>query len=104
MRYGSAQEVGLGHEVGVEDRDQLAGGALHRVAKGSCLVAIAFLSVEVRNIKALRPGFGDCLCHQGRRFISGVIEDLDLEQFSGVVQSRRSLDNAPSHVELVVDG
>ena len=83
------QPVARRDEVGVEDGDELAAGGFKAFVEGSGLEPVAIGAVQIDDGVAegaitLADGRGDLF-----GFVGGVVEDLNLEQFAGVVEIRQ---------------
>ena len=104
MRNGTAQEVGCGDEVRVEDRDELTGRTRQAMLKRACLEAGSLCTLQMDDVHASGPRSADRSRDERRRLVGGVVEHLYLEQLARIVEAARSFDHALRHVELVVNG
>jgi len=102
-RHDAPQEVHRGHEVGVEDREQLAMGDAHPGGERAGLEAAAAQPTDVAHVDPARAMARD----RRRRALAGVVgrvvEHLDLEAAGRVVERRRGADQPLDDVALVVD-
>ena len=83
VRHGFAQELGLRHEVGVEDGDQLAPGALEAGCQRSGLEAAAVGPVEVVDVDPETALLFHHLGDDAGGLVGRVVEDLDLQRSRG---------------------
>jgi hypothetical protein len=99
----SLEEVGLGHEVGIEDRDQLPTCGVEAVVESAGLEARAIRATDVVRVDTscdqTLDGFGRQTCG----LVGGVVEHLDLEPIRGVSQLADPFDQALDDRPLVVD-
>jgi hypothetical protein len=97
------EEVGLGDEVRVEQRDELALGGLKAVVERAGLVAVAVGAVDVFDVDALRAPLLDLLTGDLDRLIGRIVQHLDLELVGGVVDQARRVDQPLRDVHLIED-
>ena len=86
---GLLEDVGRGHEVGVEDEDELAGGGAQAGVEGARLVAGAVGAVQVVDVEAELAVVLDGAARDRGRLVGRVVEDLDLEPVLRDSGSRR---------------
>ena len=98
------EEIGPGHEVGVQNQHELAGRALQPGGQGTRLEAVSGRSAEHRHIHPSPAPEDGALLRQGRGLVGGVVENLDLKAVAGVGQAARRVDQPFHDVLLVVDG
>jgi hypothetical protein len=103
----AAKPVRRRNEVGVEDGDEFAFRGLETFFQGAGFIAVAVGAVEVVDglwVEALRTGrkSGDHGRGDAHSLVSGVVEKLNLEAVSGVIEAaagvKESVDN-----ELLVE-
>src|SRR5581483_4435067 len=80
------EEVGGRNEIGVEDGDEFACGGLQSLLQCARFVAVTIASVPVFDIKARSTVLVTEPLRINMRFVSGIIEHLNLEQFAGIFQ------------------
>ena len=97
----AAQEVLGGNEVGVEDRHELAGGGLETVLQRAGLESIPVGAVDVLDVEPLVAPVIDAPPGDEGGLVDGVVEDLDLEELTGVVELAHRRDEPLHHVHLV---
>src|SRR5438132_7933639 len=96
------EEVGGGDEVRIEYRDQLAARDLEPLLQGAGLVAAAVVSVEVGDVQTLLAQLLDPRAGDALRLVRGLVEDLDLQPVSRVLDERHGLDQTLDHLQLVL--
>ncbi len=94
----------VGHEIGVEDRDELALGRLHPVGQRPGLVAGAVLAMDVLDVEALGPRIGHSLLRDRTGAVCAVVEHLYLEAVLGVVDLAGLFDDPPGDRPFVEHG
>ena len=67
-------------------------------------VAFAIGAMDVDDGHALRGVALDAGAGDFARFVGGIVEDLNVEQFARIVEARDGFDEALDHVALVEDG
>ncbi len=96
--------VRRGHEVGIEDGDEFAGGGFHDFLEGAGLKACAIGTVQINDgVAEGAVPFKDELGYFFR-FVGGVVEDLDLEEVLGIFEAADGVDEAVDDELLVEDG
>src|SRR6266508_167469 len=96
-----AQEIRLRHKVGVEDCNQFALRCLHAVLKRARFEAGPILSMDIRNVE---PRARISLYRGARnvhRFVSRIIQYLDLQTLAGIINLRHRSHQTLDHVHLV---
>jgi hypothetical protein len=101
---GAAQEVGRGHEVGVENGNELAVGALQAVAQGPGFVALPGGPAHVAQAAGPARRGRPRAPRQAHGGIGGVVEHLNVQQLGRVVEGGGGVDYPLHHVLLVVEG
>src|SRR3954447_15895131 len=104
VRDGLLQEVPRRDEVGVEDRDELAGSGAQSCLQRARLVADAIFAVKVRDVDAALSPPLHHTCGNELRLIRRIVQDLDVEPVSGPIQLTGRVDQALDDVELVEYG
>ncbi len=98
------EDVGGGHEVGVEDQHELAPGDPEPLVEGAGLEAAAVCAVQVMDGETL----GAIALHRPPReracLVGRVVEHLDLEQLLRVADAAHRVQQPVHHVHLVEDG
>src|ERR1700733_8836485 len=84
--HGSQKEVSRRNEIGVENGKQLAGSGFEPFLQRAGLEAAAGGAVPVFDCDALGPIFDHEPLGVRVRFVSGVVENLDLKQVARVVE------------------
>ena len=98
-----ANEVGLGDEVGVEDRDELTLGDGEAGVERARLVADAIdavMQVDAASMPRARSRV-DLGSREALGVVGRVVEDLDLELVRRVIDARAGLDEARGDSRLV---
>ena len=98
---GPTQEVGIGHEVGVEDRQVVTAGLRQRSREGAGLVARAIGPVDVADVEAAASELCDLAGGDLDRVVRAVVEDLYLQLVSGPVQRADGLEQPLDDEALV---
>ena len=98
------RKSGDGQEIGVEDGDEFARGGSSglRPARRPCSLRdwcdADSDDRQAQRLVALHAGARDLL-----RFVGGIVEHLNIEQFARIVEARDGVDQPLDHVALVVD-
>ncbi len=98
------QEVGRRHEVGVEDRDELAARGLEPRVERARLEARAIRPVQVLDVEPARRLPPHRELRDVTRLVGRIVQDLDLELVLRIVDRRHRVDQAIDDVHLVVEG
>src|SRR5271157_4274581 len=93
----------LGCKIGVEDRDELAGGDLQAGIEGAGLVAFAVGAMMVADVVAQRSVAFDHGLRRLYGFIRRVVEYLDFQLLARVFQPADALHQPVNHVLFVED-
>ena len=101
VAHQGAGEVGARHEIGVENRHQIALDRLEPVVQGASLVADSVGTMDVLGVEATVPQLVDLHPSQGLGLVDGIIEDLDMEAVFGVVHQGHRLEQPHDHGGLV---
>jgi hypothetical protein len=103
VRHSLAKEVGGGHEVRVEDRDEFAVGHLQPRGERTSLVACAIAAMDVADVEpACRLTSHRQFCDVAR-FVGRVVEYLNLEQLFRIVERAHRVDQPIDDVHLIED-
>ena len=100
---GAPQEVGGDDKVGVEDRDHDAGGRFEAFLQCAGLEAVAVGAVVVFDGVAEGAVFGDEAFGERVGFVSGVIEDLNLQLVLRVVDLDDGFNEAFDDEALIIE-
>ena len=103
VRDGAPEEIGFREEVGVEDADEFALSALQPVFEGTGFKAGTIRAVNVTDWQAVRGKTIDAVAGDLLGFVGGIVENLDIEKLTGIVEAGNSFDEALDHVTLVED-
>lgn len=101
---GLEEEVLLGHEVRVEDGEEVALRDGHGFLEGAGLVFGTVRAVDKLDVVALGGKFFDLLLGDFVAFVGGVVQNLDFVLVLGVVDSAHGLEEAFDAVGFVKDG
>ncbi len=91
------------HEVGVEDRDELARGLVQAGFQRSRLVARAIDAMEILDVEPARGMPAHRELGNFRRLVGRVVEDLNFHQLARIVDLADRVDQAVGDVHLVED-
>jgi hypothetical protein len=103
VRDEGAEEVGLGDEVGVEDRDELALRDREARVERAGLVARAIDTVDVADVEPTFGELADVVDDEHAGLVGRVVEDLDLEQLTRVIERGDGVEEARGDGGLVVE-
>lgn len=101
---GLEEEVLLGHEVGVENREEFALGHFHCFFKGASLEFGAVRAVDELDVVTLGGEFCNFLLGDFVAFVGGVIQHLDFVLVLGVVDGADGFEQTLNAVGFVKDG
>jgi hypothetical protein len=101
VAHDRAHELGLRHEVGVEDGDELALRRLQAVLERAGFVARAIGAVDVHRVDAALTQALHVVARDGLRLVDRVVEHLDLQALGRVVHLRDRIEQARRHRRLV---
>ena len=101
---GLEEEVLLGHEVRVEDGEEVALRDGHGFLEGAGLVFGTVRAVDKLDVVTLGGEFLDLLLGHLVAFVGGVVQDLDLVLVLGVVDGAHGLEETFYAVRFVEDG
>src|SRR5713101_861043 len=104
IRDGAAEEIGGREKIGVEDGHEFAAGGAEAVFEGASLEAFAVGAMDAGDGHARGGVAVDASAGDVAGFIGGVIEDLNVEKFAGIVEAGDGFDEALDDVALVEDG
>ena len=99
-----SEETGLGHEVRVEDRDEIPARTAEAVFEGSGFESGPIPAMDVVNVDAAVPVVPRTPFGHIRGVVGRVVKDLDLEPVAGIVQSAYGVDETFDDVQLVEHG
>ena len=97
------QEVRVGSEIRVEDRDQLAVRSLQADLQGACLVTFPTRPADVLDGDAFRALFAHGVREDSPGLVIGIVQHLNFQQFPGVLEAAHRLEQFLDHEPLVVD-
>ncbi len=97
------QEIGLRHEIGIEDRNKLPGGYLQPPGERPCFVAFAAIPADVHHVYPALSVSVDGRSCDPHRLVCGVIQHLDFQPVAGPLERGRGVDQTFGHVPFVVD-
>ena len=103
VRHGPPEEVARRHEVGVEDRDELAARRLESCLERAGLVPDAVRPVDVLDVESARGLAPNGELGDVARLVGRIVEDLNLEELERVVDRADRVDEPIDDVHLVVD-
>jgi hypothetical protein len=103
VRDGAANKVWWRHEVGVEYGDELAGGWGETLGKRTGPVTSALGPLHVGGVGAQTRCPCNSFGNDPWRLISRIVEDLDLQAVSGIIERARRLDYPLADIQLVID-
>ena len=104
VRHRPPEEVARRHEVGVEDRDELAARRLESFFERAGLVPDAVRPVDVLDVEPARRLAANGELGNVARLVGRIVEDLDLEEIQRIVDRAHRVDEPIDDVHLVVDG
>ena len=104
IRNGAAKEIGPRDEVGVKNGNEFALGGVKTIFERAGFVTFAIGAMDVNNGKTARSVAFDAGTGDVARFVGGIIEDLDAQQFARIVEQRDGVDEALDDVAFVEDG
>ena len=106
MVHRALQDVGLGHEVGVEDEHQFALGSAQSILQSARLESGPVGAAHVLDIQIGQVALqgrdlaqAEVLC-----LVGGIVEHLHLETITGVANGRDGIKQALDHVHLIEQG
>ena len=100
---GAAQKIRLGHKVGIENGNEFAVGFIQTMAQGSGLVALPVGAAHMADVQALRRVVGHPPGGQRHGGIGRIVEHLNVQAVSRVVEGGGGINHAFHHVLLVVE-
>ncbi len=103
IRHHPQQEIGGRDEVGVENRDELAARHLEARFERAGLVPDAVRPVEVLDVEALGRKAADGEVRDAAGLVGRVVEHLDFEPLTRILDTAHRVDQAVRHVHLVVE-
>jgi hypothetical protein len=98
-----AEKIRLGNEVRVEDGDELALGALQPELECAGLVPGPVTATQVHRVEPAVAELENLAARQSLGFVGRVVEDLDLEPLSRVVEPRDCIEQPLDHRRFVVE-
>ena len=104
VRQRALQEIARRDEVGVEDRDELAGRLPEARLERARLVAAPVDPVQVADVEPLGGVPAHRQLRDVLRLVGRIVQDLDLEQLARVVHLADGVDQPVRDVHLVEDG
>ena len=103
VRHDARQEIGRGHEIGVEDRDELAARGLQAGVERARLEPDAVGAVVVLDVHALGGIPPDRELGNALRLVGRIVQDLNLQQLTRILDGADRLDEPVGDVHLVVE-
>jgi hypothetical protein len=100
---GALQEVSRGTEIGIENGHELSGCRLQTFLESARFEPVAVIPVMVFDGVAERFVLLYKSLREGSCIVRGIVQNLDLEQFLGVVDLHYLFNEALHHVPLVVE-
>jgi hypothetical protein len=97
------QGARFGQEIGVEDGDEFPVCALEAVLQGAAFVALPVRSPDVLNVHATGTRASDSAADDLGGDIVGVVQDLDLQAVSGIIERSDGRNQAFGDEAFVVD-
>lgn len=94
----------LGYEVRVENGYEFSLSGVEAVFEGASFVAFAIRAVDVRDRQALSGMACNASTGYLAGFVGGIVEDLNVEEFTRVVKARDGFHEALDDVPFVEDG
>src|SRR5437667_5829955 len=91
------------NEIGVEDANKLARGRLESGRKGTGLESGPINSMNQLNIEAALPQFFGARSSHFPRIVGRIVQDLDLQQFSRIIELADRAQKALHYVNFVKD-
>jgi hypothetical protein len=88
------QKLRLRDEVGIENRDEFTSCRTQAVIESTCLVPDAVRSTNVCDVEPLILELGDFAAREHARFVVGVVEHLDVQEFARVLDLRDGIQQA----------
>jgi len=98
------QQTRRGHEIGVQDEDEVPGRFLQPGRQRACLVACANGTVDDADLDAPATPLPGAPLREGRGLIGGVVQYLDLQEPGRMPQPAGRVDQALHDMLLVEDG
>ena len=98
------KNIGSRNEVCVEDEEEVPRGDPHACGQSTGLEAAAIGPPQLLDVDPLALPVIDALGHDERGAVVGVVEDLDFEPITWVVQSAARIDHPRGDRLLVVHG
>ena len=101
--HGLFKDVRVGHEVGVEDHDQLARGGVQTVVECAGLEARAIGAMHVFDVEVgiTHEELGDLVAADIAGFVGRIVEHLDLEAVARVADGGHGIEQPLDHVHFV---
>jgi hypothetical protein len=98
---GLAEHVRRGDEIGIEDEDEIAFAALHSGFEGAGFETGTVGAMDELDIEAGGAQFGDLFGGDFSGFVGGIVEDLDLEEVTRVIEGGDGSEEALDDVQFV---
>ena len=95
------ERIGARHEIGVQDEDEFSLGLGQSAREGSRLETGPALAVIVFDIETFPLEAGDLGGGNFARFVSRVVQDLDLELFARIIEPAHRVDQSSNDVIFV---
>src|SRR5579862_203963 len=96
------QDIGMRHEVGVEDEDELALAGIQTGLQGSGLEALSVDAVNKFRLEPFLPQLQDAGGGDVPGVVGRVIQNLNLKKFPGIVERGHRLQEALDDVILII--
>ena len=95
------EDVWIWHKVCIEDEEVFALGCFCAILEGSGFEACAVGTMDVLSIEATFDEFSYLLLTNFGGFVGGIVENLDLKFFFGVVEVRDRVEKSLHDVHLI---
>lgn len=96
------QKLGIGNKISIKNGNEFPRGGLQAVVEGSGFETGTVLTANMMESKLWTFQTGQKSLNQVGRFILGIIQDLDFQQLSRVVQPRYGFQQAFYYVFFIV--
>jgi len=103
MRNGTSQKIRGGNKIGVKDGNQIPSRDSHTRFQRTRFISCTVIPSDSLDIDTLRFEFGDAPINDFPGFVGGVIENLNLEQMTGVIERGYRANETLDYVYFVVD-